>query len=384
MKDRTNAIRRAMLAVAAVALAAIAVGCEDSAVTVPNDGNILVTVNPNVMTIDPNQGQTQTTAQIVAAVFNNEGRPLEGVSLLFSTGGGTLSSNGQAIETDAQGLARDTVTVTTLSPSSFQVTVQSSAVIQTADVLVEIVGINAHPFASIFETPTRRPDPTAPTGFTGAQINETVIFDGTDSTDPDGDVITCFQWTLLSDTVPANNEVIQGPGAVALSREYAQEQVLTVFLRVSDRQDVGNLCVPGGTPVPDTFFLSADSTDIIAEYPISCVNEPPVADAGPDLTVNTFNPQGSVFLDGTESVDPDAVVIGGRTLNYSWNCGNQFQAIPTATPGQVFCPYSSFGTFSPELTVTDNGDGTVNPQGLLNCTKISVDSTTVTVQQPPV
>jgi len=341
----------------------LATGCEDSEVTAPTDGIINLSVNPSTIVIDPNAGQTSGDAQVIAAVFDNDGKALQNVSVLFSTGGGTLASAGTAVKTNASGLAIDTLTVTTTSPATFKVTAQSSAIIQTADVVREIVASNEPPLASILETPAG-----------SGQVGQVITFDGSTSVDPDG-AITCYQWVVDSD-VNTSDEVVQGPTTSALQRTYGVEQQLVVLLRVSDRADAGTLCDPAAAPVPADLFSPKIDT---LQYPIVCANTPPLANAGPDQTVfippNT-TPTAQVLLDGTRSSDPDGIIV-----RYSWNCGNGVPPFTTGLPpGQAFCTYRALGDYVATLTVFDDGDGTVQG-GTYRCQKFTEDQTTVRIVQ---
>jgi PKD repeat protein len=97
--------------------------------------------------------------------------------------------------------------------------------------------------------------------------------------------------------------------------------------------------------------------------PPSASNQPPVANAGGPYSAAVGAP---VTLDGSASRDPD-----GSIASYAWNFGNGTSgsgATPSAT-------YTTAGSFTVTLTVTDNGGAT------------NQASTTVTVTpntQPPV
>jgi hypothetical protein len=332
-------------------------GCEDSDLTAPTDGLLELTVNPSGLTIDPDAGESEATAQVIAALFNADGKPLQGVAVLFSTGSGALASNGKTVKTNASGIAIDTLTVTTQSAESFQVRAQSSAIITTADVTVQILEGNEQPLASILETPTG-----------SAQVNQLVTFDGSTSLDPDGS-ITCYQWTVQSN-VPASDEIIQGPAASSFQRTWSEEQILSVVLRVSDRADAGALCT-GQEPVPEDLF--SPKIDSVLNYVIECENIPPVADAGQDqdfFFIPNSNPLEQVTLNGTLSSDPD-----GQILRYEWECGGGVGP-NEIRPGVVVCQYEGFGEWNARLTVFDNGNP---PPGQTDgpCKKSSSDTTRI-------
>jgi hypothetical protein len=236
-------------------------GCDDSDVTAPTDGIINLVVSPSNLVIDPDSGIDTATAQVIASVFDNGGQPLQNVAVLFSTGGGALASAGAPVRTNANGIAIDTLTVGESDPDAFQVTAQSSAIIVTADVTKEIAAANEQPLASILEVPVG-----------SAEVDQLVTFDGSSSLDPDG-VITCYQWEINS-TIDANDEIIQGVSTSAVQRQYAEEQELTVLLRVSDRAEATALCGDTAPPVPLALFSPRIDT---IPYSIVCANTPPVS-----------------------------------------------------------------------------------------------------------
>jgi hypothetical protein len=104
-------------------------------------------------------------------------------------------------------------------------------------------------------------------------------------------------------------------------------------------------------------------------------NTPPIADAGPDQTVEQNNPQGAmVTLNGTGSSDPD-----NDTLTYYWNWTGG--SATGATPTSLF----PVGNTTVTLTVADvqyNATDTVNIVVLADMTAPVVDAgPDVTVEQ---
>jgi len=106
-------------------------------------------------------------------------------------------------------------------------------------------------------------------------------------------------------------------------------------------------------------------------FNVTCglLNQPPVADAGPDQTVTDADDSGSedVTLDGSGSTDPD-----GTITNYSWAVEGT-EIATGETPTVAF----TVGVHSVSLTVTDDGGAT------------NSDIVTITVEafvgnQPPV
>lgn len=173
--------------------------------------------------------------------------------------------------------------------------------------------------------------------------DETVLLDGSNSTDPDGS-ITTYSWTQTSGPeVSLTGADTAEPSFVA--PDVQADTTLTFELTVTDNS--------GGT--------ASDTVDVLVQDS----NISPTADAGPDQTVNAG---ATVNLNGTASSDPD-----GAISSYQWSQ----TAGPAVTLSDVSSPSPTFTApsveastlLSFELTVTDDGglsasdsvDVTVNP-----------------------
>lgn len=120
-------------------------------------------------------------------------------------------------------------------------------------------------------------------------IGVTVVLDGSGSSDPDGDTLS-YQWNLQSQ--PAGSSSFLST-ATEVDPSFIPDVAgdYTISLVVND-----------GT---------VDSNaDIVIITALSLANNPPVADAGADDTVNVGD---TVVLDGSGSSDPD-----GDLLTYQW------------------------------------------------------------------
>jgi hypothetical protein len=167
-----------------------------------------------------------------------------------------------------------------------------------------------------------------------AGVHRIVFLDGTDSYDPDGQLID-YLWTFIS--VPSGSMVTdsslsdqQSPNP-AFVPDVAGEYVLEV-------------------EVSDGIFSSSDEVTLN----VSVVNVAPNAEAGPDQNALS---EAAVMLDGKESYDPDN---GPGLLSYLWS----FNAVPTFSlltdnditgrdqPVAEFVP-DSIGDYELKLTVND-------------------------------
>jgi len=156
-------------------------------------------------------------------------------------------------------------------------------------------------------------DPGGPySGDTGAPVQ----FDGSGSTDPNGDAIG-YTW----DFGDGQTSTLPSP-----SNTYAAAGTYTVTLTVDD----------------GTLSDSATTTATIAD---PAVNSPPVADAGGPYSGDTGAP---ISFSGAGSTDPD----GDNTITtYAWDFGDNSSGSGVATSHS----YAAEGAYTVTLTVTDDG-----------------------------
>lgn len=167
-----------------------------------------------------------------------------------------------------------------------------------------------------------------------AAPGEEVTLDGTGSVDPD-DAIASFTWTF-----PDGSEA-QGP---RVAHAFPTPGLHRVRLTVRDQ-----------TGLAEAFDV--DEVEV-------AVNAPPVAAAGPDLSVAPGEP---VRLDGSASFDPDGTLTAWR-----WDFDDLPDPVLAATAERT---WDAPGVHTAQLTVTD-------ASGAANAT--ATDEVTVRVNHPPV
>ncbi len=173
-----------------------------------------------------------------------------------------------------------------------------------------------------------------------------VTFDGTGSSDPDGN-IAGYSWSFGDGTT--------GSGAT-VTHTYSAVGSYAAALTVTDND---------GLTAVATVTVTATST-----------NQPPTAVA--TATPSSGYAPLSVVLDGSGSRDPD-----GSIASYAWNFGDG----TTGSGVRVTHAYSKIGTYAAVLTITDNKGAkatastqivvTGNPAKVLRVTSISLTSTRV-------
>ncbi|OQY27547.1 MAG: hypothetical protein B6244_10220 [Candidatus Cloacimonetes bacterium 4572_55] len=161
---------------------------------------------------------------------------------------------------------------------------------------------------------------------------ETFLFDGNRSYDNDGQIIR-YEWDF-GDGSTAEGQVV--------SHSFSGSGRYKVQLKVTD--DSETIC-------------DSDSDELFV-----VINQPPVANAGPDQLTGRL----TVVFDGLESKDPD-----GDQLTYIWDFGDGSAPRMGATPVHS---YRQPGTYTVTLTTRDHS-GT-------DCDE-DVDQMIVTVNRPP-
>ena len=156
----------------------------------------------------------------------------------------------------------------------------------------------------------------------------TITLDGSNSSDPDGDTLT-YEWRL-----------VQAPEGSTFVNFFDTDKVRAFFTPDVEGEYIISLTVSDGHHPP----VTEEVTIIILPPP-----NPPVADTGPDQTVNVNE---TVTLDGSGSSDPD-----GDPLTYNWAIASK----PALSNVSITDKDKEMASFTPdrtgnyviELTVTD-------------------------------
>jgi len=150
-------------------------------------------------------------------------------------------------------------------------------------------------------------NPSAP------EVDETVIFDASGSSDSDGNIVS-YEWEFGEQTT--------GSG-VTSTHAYSSEGNYTVTLTVTDNDELTNTTTKTITLIPKPLPPEASFT---------------FSPASPEVNETvTFDASNSSDLDGT-------------IINYVWNFGDE----NTGTGVTVSHSYASTGTYTVTLIVTDN------------------------------
>ena len=297
-------------------------------------------VPPNTNAGPDQSVNEQTQVQLNGSATDPDGGAI--VTYAWTQTGGpnvTLSNTGIANPTF-------TAPVRTVAQGSVVLTFQLTATDDQAEFSSDTVNITVNPVNS---------NPNADAG-PNQNVNEqtNVNLNGTGSSDADGP-IAAYAWVQQQGTAVAlAGANTATPSFTAPSRTEQQgSETLRFQLTVTDSDGV----------------TDSDSVDIT----VNPANADPVANAGPDQTVNENSP---VSLNGTASSDPD-----GTIASYAWTqtagTGVSLNGANTATPSFTSpdLPGNSGATLTFQLQVTDNEGATDTD---------SVDIDIDQVNQPPV
>jgi hypothetical protein len=310
-----------------VAALALATGCEDSPLAPGADSTMTVVANPSTLVFRPADATLQAT--ISAVVLSSTGAPEQGVTVLFSTTSGNLSSAGSGVTTNGSGTATVTLTVPRDGPAEVTVTATAAALVETVKVTKTTSSTNHPPVAKIVVSPA----------FEQA-VNLAIVLDGTSSTDPDtGDSISSYDWTITS-TDPTQPAIAKTGASVSIPG-FANPQTLTIVL---DVKDTSNL--PATTSI--AYFIKATRSCSDNTAPTAVI-----AGAATQTRTGAVASTVHFVLDGSLSTDTQNAI-----QTYTWNCGNG--VAPVGTGASVTCDYvveTTNHTYTATLVVKDQGFG---------------------------
>jgi len=160
--------------------------------------------------------------------------------------------------------------------------------------------------------------------------------------DPDGSIVL-FEWDYDGDGTYDE----ESPTAVTTHHIYINPQVYTATLRVTDDE--------GGVDTdPRTITVTA-----------KVQNQPPTADAGPDMNVQVGQP---VTLVGTGN-DPDGSIA---TFKWDFDGNNEYDWTSSAT-GTVEHTYQEVGVYIARFLVIDNNNTAATDTAVINVTPVQVN-----------
>ncbi len=230
--------------------------------------------------------------------------------------------------------------VTSATGITFTLTVSDGTLTDTDTVVITVLDAQQQP-----PPPTNQP-PVADAGADQTVSGgATVTLDGSRSSDPNSDALS-YSWA--SDGTP--RITLTGPSPTFTAPNVTSATGITFTLTVSD----------GTLTDTDTVVITVLDAQ---QQPPPSTNQPPVADAGPDQTVNEGV---SITLDGSRSSDPDS-----DALAYSW---------ASSTPRVTLTGQSPVFT-APNVTSTTDITFTL---AVFDGTLTDTDTVVITVRDVPV
>jgi PKD repeat protein len=237
------------------------------------------------------------TSTIKIMAYDGNLNTLANIPITLSTDAGQLNSGGNVIYTNANGEARDTLQTN----ETAVVTATCGDVSANITISVEV---NEKPTASFISSPAN------------PLVGQTVYFDASGSSDPDGSIVG-YQWNLGDGSTASG---------VSINHQYTNAGTYTIQLVVTDND--------GKTGSTDKSLTVANNQNPTASFVYSPTN--PTTDE-------------NIYFDASSSTDPD-----GDIVSYQWNFGDG----STAEGVSVNHKYADAGTFTVSLKVTDNTGNT--------------------------
>jgi len=194
-----------------------------------------------------------------------------------------------------------------------------------------------------YDTPAANRAPAANAGADQTVAGLTAVtLNGSASADPDGDTLT-YMWTQTSGTVVQLSDPRAVRPTFTAPAGTSTAMALVFRLSVTD---------PSGLSASDTCQIQVAA--LVAPPPSPPVNQPPIAEAGPNQSVFSGS---TVRLNGSGSSDPE-----GRPLAFQWvqtaGPGVQLSAANVAQPTFMAPPLTADQSvvLSFQLTVRDSGN----------------------------
>jgi predicted esterase len=297
---------------------------------VPSDDTIKIIVNP-----EPNRAPVANAGTDITITLPVNNTTLNGSASTDPNGDNTIASyawarisgptqftlaNANAASTALSNLVQGTYV--------FELTVTDNGGLSHTDQVQVVVN----------PIPNRAPVANAGSDITITLPANSTTLNGTASADPEGNgTIASYSWVKLTGPTQYN---IANAGAASTALNNLVEGTYTFELTITDN---------GGLSDKDTVSVRVN--------PIP--NRAPVANAGAD--VNIPLPNNSTTLDGTASTDPD----GNNTIvSYAWTLVNGPAQYTLANANAATTALSNLvqGTYTFQLTVTDNGGLTATDQ----------------------
>jgi PKD repeat protein len=278
-------------------------------------GNIVATPAPlniligsgvvETMTIQANPAQLGAgggRSLISVYAFDKAMKPLADIPIILSTTYGVLDHGNNVHLTDTNGMVSDYLS----TEKTAKVTAESGG----KNVFIEVkVEDNQLPIADFTISPN------------SAKINETVLFDGSLSSDPDGSIVS-WEWNF-GDGSLGNGE--------RTSHIYLKAGTFTVTLKIIDNSG-------GSKFTQKTIVISSQNQLPIAVFSISPTEQ---------------QVENKVFFDASLSSDPDGTIV-----KWEWKFGDG----DTANGPEPEHVYHAANTYTVILKVTDNSGGSTSSQ----------------------
>jgi hypothetical protein len=326
------------------------VGCEKTDPTAPDSSTIDLSASPGSLTLG---GSDSGTSNLTAIVLDGNGRPVQGISVHFSSTSGTLRSGGAGVKSNSDGISKDVLTLVAGDDDATVKAQAAGATAGTASVAVNAPGENAAPTAAITTTPT-----PLTVGF-----GVTFTVSGATSHDTDGS-ITRYDWNFGNGAAG----IITNTTTPTQTYSYPTTGTYQITLTAYDNGD--HVGCDTGT------HLCTGTKSSIATVNATITNTAPTAsitNGSFSIPVNT-----NVTLDASASRDTEGTIV-----RYDWTFGDGTAGVTGLVVPTVDHIFTHAGTFTVVSTAWDDGDTTAcNPTTHL-CHDSKSGTSTVTVTVTP-